>query len=195
MRAGHLLVASLVLSIMTPAPLAAQTQVGVPSIGSRLRVFTRGDRPTRVVGSVVRVTNDTLTLRDARGLTKTISLADARRIDLSRGQIGHPGIGAAIGAGVGLLVGGVIGSVMFSEPADVPLECAESFFCSRPTRAGHTVGGALLGGLVGGVAGVFVGKSVKTDRWTAINASSLKPTASVRPQLNGGAVASVALRF
>ena len=57
MRAGHLLVASLVLSTATSTPLAAQTHVGAPSVGSRLRVFTRGDRPTRFVGSVVRVTN------------------------------------------------------------------------------------------------------------------------------------------
>ena len=195
MRADYLLVASLALSIATAAPLASQTYTDSPSIGSRLRVSTRGARPTSIVGSVVRVTQDTLLLRDAHGVTTTISLADAETIEISRRKVGHPNLGAAIGIGVGLLAGGIVGSATWSEPGDAPFECSGSFLCDRPTRAGRVLGGALLGGLVGAGIGALVGNNIKTDRWTTISAASLKPTASVRPTLNGGAVMSVAFRF
>ena len=194
MRAVHLLAASLALSVAPATPLASQTPVGVPSIGSRVRVSTR-DRPTRFVGSVVRATTDTLTLSDARGVLRSISVADAGRIELSLGKAGHPKIGAAVGIGLGALAGGILGSATSSDSGNSPLECAGAFYCDRPTRAGRTLGGASLGALIGAGVGTLIGKGIKTDRWITIGASSFQPTASVRPTSNVGAVVSLALRF
>ena len=195
MRAVHLLaasLASLVLSVATATALASQPPAGVPSIGSRLRVSTRGDQPTRFVGSVVRVTHDSLTLLDARGVTQMISLADAGRIEMSGKKVGHPNIGAAIGMGAGLIAGGMVGSLTFSEPTNP--DCAE-FICDSPTRAGAVTSGALLGALIGAALGALIGNDIKTDRWTTISASSLEATASVRPTSIRGAVVSLAVRF
>jgi hypothetical protein len=153
------------------------------------------DRRTPFVGSVVRVTKDTLTLRDERGVLQAISLADAGRIEMSRGKVGHPNAGAAVGLGVGALAGGVYGSITFSDPGDAPLECAGSFYCDQPTRGGRTLRNAFVGALIGAGVGALIGNDVKTDRWTTISASSFQPTASVRPTSNGGAVVNVALRF
>jgi hypothetical protein len=141
------------------------------------------------------VTQDTVTLSDARGVLQSISLSQADRIEMSRGMVGHPNVGGAIGLGLGLLGGGLIGSSTFSGPGDAPFECSGSFYCDQPTRAGSALKGALLGALIGAGVGAFIGNDIKTDRWTTISASSLEPTASVRPRLNGGVVVSVAVRF
>ena len=195
MRAVYPLVATLGLLVASATPLASQAPSGVPSVGSRLRVSTRSERPTRFVGSIVRVTKDTLTLRDERGVLQPISLADVGRVELSRKRVGHPNLGGGLGLGVGAVVGGVIGSLTFSDPGPAPLECAGSFLCDQPTRLGHTLGGATYGGLIGGALGALIGSNVKTDRWTTISTSSLEPMASVRPTSNGGAVVTFAFRF
>ena len=195
MRAVDLLAASLALSVATATPIASQPPAGVPTIGSRLRASTHGRRPTRVVGSLVRVTHDSLTLRDEQGVTQTISLADAGRIEMSRGKVGHPNRGAAIGIGAGLIAGAMIGSLTFSESEDLTPDCAGAFLCSRPTRGLRALKGASLGILIGATMGALIGQNAKTDRWTTISASSLEATASVRPTSNRGTMLSLAVRF
>ena len=195
MRAVNLLAASLALSVATATTLASQAPAGVPSIGSRLRVSTRGDQPTRFVGSVVRVTHDSLTLIDRRGVTQMISLADAGQIEMSRKKVGHPNIGAAIGIGAGFIAGGMIGSLTFSESTNPTPDCAGSFYCDQPTRVGATASGALLGALIGAGVGALIGNDIRTDRWSTISASSLEATASLRPTSIRGAAVSLAVRF
>jgi hypothetical protein len=195
MRAVYLLVATLGLSVASATPLASQAPSGVPSVGSRLRVSTRTAGPRPVVGAVVRVTKDTLTLRDARGVLQAISLADADRIEMSRRKVGHARTGAVVGIGVGAFAGGLYGSLTFSDPGYAPFECSGAFLCDQPTRGGRTLGSALLGALIGAGVGALIGNDVKTDRWTTISTSSFQPTASVRPASNGGAVVNVALRL
>jgi hypothetical protein len=121
--------------------------------GNRVRVqlFQPG---SKVVGSVVRLTGDTLVILPENAHDEmALSAANVSRLELSLGQRSRAGKGAL----VGLLVGAVGGYV------------ALQYLCSGGC-AGAVVLYALIpgGGLVGAGMGAGVGALIRTERWQPV---------------------------
>ena len=112
-RASRLAASLVALALVVVSPLQAQTLDSLPA-GARLRVVRH--LPLRpVVGTLIRADSVSLMLMPERdGPLLTVSLADLRRVDVSRGQRSRgeafgqgAGVGALIGAGLGLVATGI----------------------------------------------------------------------------------------
>ena len=123
--------------------------------GNRVRVHLVQPR-RKVVGSVVQVTADTLVIisEEAPHREITLSAANIKRLELSRGTRSRAGRGALVGLLVGT-VGGYLALLSF---------CSESCVGAVPLLA-LIPGGALVGAGIGaGVGALF-----RTERWQAVS--------------------------
>ena len=124
--------------------------------GHRVRVHLSQPR-SKVTGHVVRVTADTLVIIPDEGghQEMTLSAANIRRLDLSRGQRSRKGRGAL----VGLLAGAVGGSVALAA------FCGDGGCIGAWPLLGLIPGGALVGAGIG----FGVGSLIRTERWQAVS--------------------------
>jgi len=123
-----------------------------PWPGMRVRATPRGASP--IIGTVARVTADTLVLGGGIGNTTVLRISALDGLAVSRGSYRHVREGALIGALVGALIGGVLGG---------QAEETSSYYQGLNVFAGVLVGAA-AGGVVGGVAGA----SVRTEVWSPL---------------------------
>jgi hypothetical protein len=139
----------MLLVLAVPATSWAQDPgaVGVPGVGSRIRVVTGDGRLTGVLAAV-----------DANGVTVAVEggpivvpRASIRSMQMSSGRRGRAGEGALLGAVAGLLIG-------LASPTDEPGNCLGSTGCDR----GPVVVGAMLGTTL---MGAGIGAFIRTDRW------------------------------
>jgi len=123
-----------------------------PWPGLRVRATPLGASP--IIGTVARVTADTLVLGGGIGNTTVLRISALDGLAVSRGSYRHVREGALIGALVGALIGGVLGG---------QAEETSSYYQGLNVFAGVLVGAA-AGGVVGGVAGA----SVRTEVWSPL---------------------------
>jgi hypothetical protein len=123
--------------------------------GHRVRVHLFQPR-NKVVGYVVRLTADTLVINSGENARHETSLSTAniRRLELSRGLRSRKGRGAL----VGLLLGAAAGSAVLA------------YFCSDSCIGAWPLLGLIPGGvLVGAGIGAGVGSLTRTERWQAVS--------------------------
>jgi hypothetical protein len=124
--------------------------------GNRVRVHLL-QPPGKVVGSVVRLTADTLVIMSAEAAERQIALStgNIERLELSRGQRSR----AKIGALVGLLLGAVGGAV------------ALGAYCEESDCVGAwpLLGLIPVGALIGAGFGSGVGSLIQTERWQPVS--------------------------
>ena len=140
-------------------PVTAAAQV---ARGSRVRVMDEGVTLPIVVGDLVRLSGDSVTIATSGPLgsypaASTFVLGDRRHLDVRTGITSM--------AKGGALVGGLIGGLVGYAGTPNPNNCAQSpTMCVRPAVWG-AAGGAILGMLVGGM----IGKQLRSESWTRYN--------------------------
>ncbi len=147
--------------------------------GMRVRVLAPDISPSRVVGTINRVDDRSVTI-DVPGRSEPVSVLREKiaRLDVSKGPRSRgvdAAIGAGIGAGVGLAVGAAAGSNQKGQIV-----------------SGDAVAGAcaLFGALIGGVIGVSVPPG---ERWNEMPATRYRVGFAPRP--DHGLDMAIAWRF
>lgn len=160
------------LLVLSPAWLAAQTEVSPVLIDSRIRVTTHSAPGLESVGTFDSWDGSSLELSGANLAPQTIPLSDLAKLEISRGKKGHWGKGALIGTGLGLVAGIIAARIdqveiddsnwLFagSEEQLEPISDAAIVFVS-------TVTGAALGGIIGAL--------IKTERWEEVPLPTATP--------------------
>ncbi len=115
-----------------------------PWPGMRVRATPHG--ASTIIGTVARVTAETLILEGGGGDGPVLRIPDLDGLAVSRGSYGHTREGAVFGALIGALVGGVLGG---------QAEETSSYYQGLSAFIGVFVGAA-AGGVVGGAAGASV---------------------------------------
>ena len=139
-------------------PLSRLTAQEAPALepGARVRVSTAAKTasPVWVVGTVVEVTGDRLTIRPQQDSGRTVDIARAAvtQLQVSSGQDSKALTGLGLGFVVGAVVGGAIGYAALHEGHDLASQDAALI-------------GAAPGALVGALLGLAIGSDSKTDRW------------------------------
>ena len=129
------------------ARLSAQA-IG-PWPGMRLLATPHGGPP--IIGSVVRMTRDTVVLQLSPGSApRSLAIGDLGRLAISRGRYNHAREGMVIGVVVGGAVGALIGG---SQESDDWIKL-------------NGVVGFWIGSLVGVLVGGAVGSTARTDVWS-----------------------------
>jgi hypothetical protein len=181
--------AASILSTALPALLAV-TSVRADDVvtrGARIRVTspTRDARP--VIGTLVNLERDTLTMiamSDSHAVA--LPVASVRALEISRGRVTHldrdAGIGFLVGAGAGALIGAAEYTPRRPQGFEIVL------FDSRGT---HAAAGAVVGGLVGLGLGLAVG-SHGSERWVGVDPASVRITWL---PVSRGAAFSASVRF
>ena len=176
---------ALVAAMLGPgAALEAQTAPLSP--GARVRVTTSGPSPSRQVGSVLELREDSLVIRpDGRADSLAIPLARVTDIELSRGlrTQGRRGLGVGflVGAGAGVLIG-------LTDGDDPP-----GAFFSFSAEEKALMAGSMLG-VAGAVVGGLVGLVSRTEKWSRVPLGAATGRVGVAPR-PGGVGLSVSLRF
>lgn len=132
--------------------------------GTRARASLVGENGT-VVGTVVSVDADFLTLVTENQRSVSLPRDDVAKLEISTGRKGHALWGALIGAGAGALIG-------LAEGADdcVGDECY--------TRGENVAYGALGAGMIG----ALVGALYRTDRWVTVPSTGIRVGVDVTPR-------------
>ncbi len=147
--------------------------------GMRVRVLAPDISPSKVVGTISRVDNRSVTI-DVPGRSEPVSVLREKiaRLDVSDGPRSR-GVDAAIGAGIGAAVGAA--------------GCA----AGNGSGQGHIVStGAVAGfcALLGGGLGALIGAVIPPgERWKEISATRYR--ISFAPRLDHGADLAVAWKF
>jgi hypothetical protein len=166
-------------------PLAAEgQQPGTPDPGARVRVTVAADegRPTRIVGTLVALTRDEITLRSPAddGLEFRVPRISVTQVEVSQGQRTRWLRGLGLGFLGGAAAGAVFGFVLDEDGNDL-----------RPEHA--AAAGAVFGGIAGGLIGTVAGATTRVDRWCALPLTS-ESRVSISTMRRGRAV-SVQLTF
>jgi hypothetical protein len=197
-RFGLLAPALLSAAVAITGVAPAQTS-GHPDLrlGSRVRLSTgqfatRFEAPTQLVGTVVRITEDSLEIRleraasvpgDSAGAGVPIGFAAITRLELYRGRRQVLVEGAALGTLVGLGIGLVAA-------AQVPDCSPQAWLCfddmERASRLSLGVGG-------GGLAGLLIGALIKVDVWKTVPARGVRVSVGSAPGGRALVVASIPL--
>lgn len=155
------LLIAVALAFLPISPLSAQVPQP-PEPGDRIRVSTGRPPggPDWIVGTLVEIMGDRLTLRPDREGRSEVELArDAlTRMEVSRGR--RAGSRWRRGLGLGFLAGAVAGAVV------VPLAVDEE--ASDLSTGDAVLLGAGYGGVGGGLIGTLVGFTIKVERWEEV---------------------------
>ena len=178
------MLAGLALLTLLAAPAVVADEVGT---GARVRVMAPGIGT--LVGSLVAIDAEALTLRPAKGEPRRILLADLERLEVSR-KPGRRRRGALIGLAAGA-VGGYIWGASSNPDGCQPSEYNFCFFGSGPWFSDEESGvmGAVFFGGIGAIVGAIVAPG---EKWERVSDPRLR--VSVAP-VRGGATVGVSLRF
>ncbi len=169
------------------APRAAE--VVVPKPGLRVRVRATGLGGRRVVGEILAVDEQTLSLgRPDRMEPIVIPRSAIREWEVSEGRETRARAGATVGAVVaglgGLLFGTLLGGF-------ANFECESSCHPAAPYAGGAL--GAALGAGAGAVVGRLVGSTMESESWQALPPRG--PAVGLAPGRRGMAWASWSISF
>jgi hypothetical protein len=166
-------------------PLAAEgQQLEMPDPGTRVRVSVATDegRPTRIVGTLVALTPDHITLRTPAddGSEFRVTRISVTHVEVSQGQHTRWLRGLGLGFLGGAAAGAALGPVLDELGNDL-----------RPEHA--AAAGAFFGGIAGGVIGTVAGATTRVDRWHAVPLTSVS-SVRITTTRRGGSV-SVQMTF
>lgn len=122
---------------------------------SRVRLTLREPSPSPLVGTLLALDSETLTLETEAGPDSTFRRADIARFERSNGVHSNTGKGVVLGAVVGGLVAGIVGSIIVD---------ATSAGTPGDTKSAVTAGGVIVGGMAGGI----MGNGWRNERWTPV---------------------------
>ena len=177
-----LCVALVVLSFASASVFAADGDVPLLQSltpGMRVRILAPEVSPHKVIGTVQRVSEDSVTL-DVPGRNEPVSVLREKiaRLDVSEGPRSR-GVDSAIGAGIGAAVGAAgCAAGNGGGQGKIVSTGAVAGFC------------ALLGGGLGALIGAVIPPG---ERWREISATRYRVTFA--PRLDHGAALAVAWKF
>jgi hypothetical protein len=146
------------LLTLSPAWLAAQTEVSPVLLDSRVRVTTHSAPGLATAGTLESWDGESFELVGSGFAPQTIPLSDLAKLEISRGKKGHWLAGTLIGAGLGIGVGLLAASGgTFDDPID------QSVF-EQSTDAGIVIASTLAGAGLG----ALVGALIKTEKWEEV---------------------------
>jgi hypothetical protein len=174
--------AMLMLALLLGAALdlAAQAPPIALVPGRRIRVHRRAE--TTLVGDLVSLGPDSLTMTTSAADTVMVARAAITRLDLSTGTKSKAGKGAVNGLIFGALGGALIG-VLASGSDD------GDFIDFGPGE--WAASGALMFGAVGAGVGALIGAGQRADRWERV----ALPTVAIVPVPGKGSGVAVGMRF
>jgi hypothetical protein len=170
----------LALLLCTALDLAAQAPPIDLVPGRRIRVHRRAE--TTLVGDLVSMGSDSLTMTTAAADTLAVARASITRLDLSTGTKSKAGKGAVNGLLFGALGGALIG-VLASGSDD------GDFIDFGPGE--WAASGALMFGAIGAGVGALIGSGQRADRWESV----ALPTVAIVPVPGTGSRVAVGVRF
>lgn len=163
----------------TQDPAVPVTETSALTPGARVRITVPSLRKHPLVGTLVGVEDDSLTVqfggRQNRKV-QTVPRASITTLEVSRGRERHIGMGAMVGAMVGF-VG--VGALVVASGGS----------------AGDDLAAAVMGvgAAVGAGLGAFGGAMMQTDRWQEVQPGSVQ--IGVGPTRGGGVEVQVRLAF
>jgi hypothetical protein len=166
-----------ILLLVSRSDLRAQAP---PDSGNRLRITSPQVPRGRTVGTLDRVTPDSIVLA---GLT--ISRSSISRLEVSAGRRSQWPIGLGLGAGGGALLGAVTGTLLCLSPNDGEDDHDAAASCALELGGLGAVAGLIVGGIIGGLT--------HRDRWRSITLTNLRVVSQLRS--NGTLGVSLGLRF
>ena len=161
------------LLALSPAWLAAQTEVSPVLVDSRVRVTTHSAPGLATAGTLESWDGESLELSGSGFAPQTIPLSDLAKLEISRGKKGHWLAGTLIGAGLGIGVGLVAASGNEAEPSD-PSNLFEPF-AAELGETTEDAGIVLLSTLAGAGLGALVGALIKTEKWEEVPIPTAAP--------------------
>jgi hypothetical protein len=177
-----LCVALVLLSFASASVFAADGDVPLPQSltpGMRVRILAPEVSPHKVIGTVQRVSEDSVTL-DVPGRNEPVSILREKiaRLDVSEGPRSR-GVDAAIGAGIGAVIGAAGGAL------------------ANGSGRGHIVSGGEVAGvcaLLGAGLGALIGVTIPPgEHWKETSATHYR--VSFAPRLDHGLDMAVAWKF
>lgn len=178
MRARHVAV-SIALCLSCTQRLGAQSSALPPEPGSRVSVVipSNSGRQVRIaVGSLVRLSGDTVVIASGQRQPDTLVLGPSRRLEVRTAVgRGHGRQGALWGFLVGGLGGAIVGAATYQP-------CTEGLCIMDPGEGGSAAAGFLLGGLFGAGVGAAIGSSIRTEVWTPVATPGVRVGLVVMPR-------------
>lgn len=178
MSRSHILVLTLLLC--TAVDLAAQAQPVDLVPGRRIRVHRRAE--TTLVGDLVSLGPDTLTMTTSAADTVAVQRAAISRLDLSTGTKSKAGKGAVNGLLFGGLGGALIGVLASGSDDGEFLDYGPGAWAAS---------GALMFGALGAGVGALIGSGQRTDQWEGV----VLPTVAIVPVAGTGSRVAIGVRF
>jgi hypothetical protein len=174
--------ASLILALLlgTALDLAAQAPPIDLVPGRRIRVHRRAE--TTLVGELVSLGPDSLTLTTAAADTVAVSRAAITGLDLSTGTKSNAGKGALNGLIFGGLGGALIGVLASGSDDGEFLDYGPGAWAAS---------GALMFGALGAGVGALIGSGQRADRWESVPL----PTVAIVPLPGKGSRVAIGVRF
>ena len=161
------------LLALSPAWLAAQTEVSPVLIDSRIRVTTHSAPGLATAGTLESWDGHSFELSGSGFAPQTIPLSDLAKLEISRGKKGHWLAGTLIGTGVGIGVGLLAASANnVDDPAsDDPIEG----IAHSVSEQGMDLSIVFLSTLAGAGLGALVGALIKTEQWEEVAIPTAAP--------------------
>ena len=170
---------------------AAVAPAQVPTIPPGTRVRLAAPRPNDGLAGTVRSQSADSIAIETDGLTRVVSLASVRRIDVSEGRSRRYGAvrGMKIGAiGLGGTVGVLLVAGWVAQP-DNNCGGADQCFDAMAALPYLVPAGALIGGLAGAAIGTIAG----AERWSRLYPPPVR--VSILPARNGVTTLGLSLSF
>jgi hypothetical protein len=151
-----------------PVVQSAGKPAARPQLDERVRItFSAPDSPTQVIGTIVRVDDQTISyVRESGGRPVTVPRSSVAMIERSNGERSR-GRATTIGAVVGVAGGLALGGLMNPSP-----RCSQVYdSCGgEEVRAHYQLFFSSLLGVLGGLSGA---RSVRPEEWIPVPLSSL----------------------
>jgi hypothetical protein len=154
------------LLTLSPAWLAAQTEVSPVLLDSRVRVTTHSAPGLATAGTLESWDGESFELVGSGFAPQTIPLSDLAKLEISRGKKGHWLAGTLIGAGLGIGVGLLVAA---GDNVDDPASNDPFIgFAHSISEQGMDMSIVLVSTLAGAGLGALVGALIKTEKWEEV---------------------------
>jgi hypothetical protein len=181
----------LALACIVPAHRAA-AQTVMP--GTRVRVVDASSNNPLIVGEMVRMVGDSVTILSAANLASSGArtvwvVGGEHRLEVRTVLSRRTGRGIAVGAMLGAAVGAVFGAVTYR-----PCEGTAWGACLMDYgQAGEAAGGAILFAIPGMVIGGIIGHNVTTATWRRVDRPPVR--VGIAPAPGRGVLLSASIAF
>lgn len=179
--------AAAVLLAIGSAPSVAVSQTA-PTIapGTKVRAKATGAGPGWIEGDLVRVTSDTVVIRDPTvGDSARLAASSLTRFEVSRGRGSGTLRGGLLGFRIGAGAGVLLGMAALAESC--------SGFCPAEVGPSEILAAAAIVGSVGAGIGALIGSASRIERWQRIR--PWRTSVRLGPIGGGGVRIGIALRL